>query len=146
LCKVWLAYGERLRCSNEAKTRNRLKFAGVPQTRKPISAVSRPKFTILRRRLDEVLLFNRFFPIVDTCLHYEDTALQSCAMVPRWQIFVDFLHPVFSASRAQYISDLHSEFALRPHRVWKCACNLRRLRLGEEKKKKEERRNHRVYI
>ena len=34
-------------CSNAAKTRNPLKFAGVPQTRQQISAVSRPKFTIL---------------------------------------------------------------------------------------------------
>ena len=30
----------------------------------------------------------------------------------------DFLHPVFSASRVQHISDLHSKFALRPHHVW----------------------------
>jgi len=28
-----------------------------------------------------------FFPIVDTCLSCEDIARQSCAMVPRWQIF-----------------------------------------------------------
>ena len=34
-------------CSNAAKTRNPLKCAGVPQTRKPISAVSGPKFTKL---------------------------------------------------------------------------------------------------
>jgi len=34
-------------CSNAAKKRNRLKFAGVPQTPEPISAVSGPKFTIL---------------------------------------------------------------------------------------------------
>jgi len=34
-------------CSNAAKTRNPLKFAGVPQTTGLISAVSRPKFTIL---------------------------------------------------------------------------------------------------
>ena len=34
-------------CSNAAKTRNQLKFAGVPQTGQPISAVSGPKFTIL---------------------------------------------------------------------------------------------------
>jgi len=40
--KVW-----RRRCSNEGKTRNPMKFAGVPQTDKPISAVSGPKFTIL---------------------------------------------------------------------------------------------------
>jgi len=32
----------------------------------------------------------------------------------------DFLHPVFSASRAQYISDLRSKFALRLQHVWKC--------------------------
>ena len=37
---VWL-------CSNAAKTRNQLKFAGVPQTNETISAASEPKFTIL---------------------------------------------------------------------------------------------------
>ena len=43
----WPAVIERRRCSNEAKTRNPLKFAGVPETRQPISAVSGPKFAIL---------------------------------------------------------------------------------------------------
>jgi len=38
-----------------------LKFAGVPQTPKPISAASGLKFTILSGRLEEVLLFNKFF-------------------------------------------------------------------------------------
>ena len=56
-----------------------------------------------------------FFPIVDTCLSCEDTARQSCVMVPKWR----FLRPVFSASRVQHISDMHSKFALRPHHVWK---------------------------
>ena len=37
---VWL-------CSNAAKTRNPLKFVGVPQTNETISAASGPKFTIL---------------------------------------------------------------------------------------------------
>jgi len=46
-CAVWLSSVERHRCSNEAKIRNPLKFAGVPQTNKPISATSGPKFTIL---------------------------------------------------------------------------------------------------
>jgi len=32
-------------CSNEAKSRNRLKFAGMPQTPGPISAVSGPKYS-----------------------------------------------------------------------------------------------------
>jgi len=34
-------------------------------------------------------------------------------MVRRWQIFGGFLRPVFSASRVQHVSDLHSKFALR---------------------------------
>ena len=29
------------------------------------------------------------------------------------------LRPVFSASRVQHISDMHSKFALRPHHMWK---------------------------
>jgi len=41
------AYTTRVPCSNAAKTRNLLKCAGVPQTRQRISAISRPKFTIL---------------------------------------------------------------------------------------------------
>jgi len=35
---------ERRRCSNESKTRNLLKFAGVPQTRQRISDVNGPLF------------------------------------------------------------------------------------------------------
>jgi len=30
-----------------------------------------------------------------------------------------FLRPVFSASRLQRVSDLHSKFALMPHHLWK---------------------------
>ena len=44
---VWLTPTTRVPCSNAAKTRKPLKFAGVPQTRQQISAVSTPKFTIL---------------------------------------------------------------------------------------------------
>ena len=47
--------------TNAAKTRNPLRFAGVPQTRQQISAVSRPKFTILSGHIEEVLLYNNFF-------------------------------------------------------------------------------------
>jgi len=60
-----------------------------------------------------------FFPIVDACLGCEDIATQSCAMVPRWWFFDDFLRPVFSARCAQHISDMQSKFALWPHHVWK---------------------------
>ena len=48
-------------CSNAPKTRNPLKFAGVPQTCQQISAVSRPKFTILWEHVEEILLLNKFF-------------------------------------------------------------------------------------
>ena len=41
-------------CSNAAKTRNPLKFAGVPQTRQQISAASEPKFTILSGHVEAV--------------------------------------------------------------------------------------------
>ena len=46
---------------------NAAKFAGVPETRQQVSAVSRPKFTILSGHVEEILLFdlsdlfNKFF-------------------------------------------------------------------------------------
>jgi len=97
------------------RSENHWIFAGVPQTRQRISAVSKPKFTILWGHVEEVSCLTRFFPIVDICLSCEVTARQSCAMVPN----CDFLRPVFSASRVHHISDIHSKFALRPHHVWK---------------------------
>jgi len=51
----------RVLCSSTAKTRNPMKFAGVPQTPEPISAVNGPKFTILWIYVEEVVLFNKFF-------------------------------------------------------------------------------------
>ena len=78
-----------------------MKFVGEPQTPEPISAVSGPKFTILWGRVEEILVLNKFFPIVDMCLNCEDIARQSCAMVPRWRFLATFLRPVFAASRVQ---------------------------------------------
>ena len=43
------------------KTRNPLKFAGVPQTTGPISATRGPKFTILWGHLEQILLLNKLF-------------------------------------------------------------------------------------
>jgi len=73
-----------------AKTRNPLKLSGVPQTPEPISAASGSKFTILCRHVAEILLFNKFFPIVNTCLNSEDMARQSCAMLRRWRCLASF--------------------------------------------------------
>ena len=85
-------------CSNAAKTWKPLKVAGVLQTPETISAASGPKFTILWAHAEEILLPNKFFPIVDTCLSCEDIARRSSGMVPRWRFFASYLRPVFSAS------------------------------------------------
>jgi len=65
-------------------------------------------------------------------------------MVRRWRLFGDFLRPAFPASRVQHVSDLQPKFALRPHHAWNLevwqTSNLRPLRLGVERKKKEEER------
>jgi len=58
---VWLTPTTGLPCSNAAKTRKPLKLDGVPQTTGPISAASRPKFTILWGHLEKILLLNKFF-------------------------------------------------------------------------------------
>ena len=101
--KVWLTLATRVLCSNAAKTQNPLKFKGVPQTGQQISAASGPKFTVLSGRVEEILLLNKFFPIVNTCLSCNDIARQSCTMVCRWRLFGDFLRPAFSASSAQHV-------------------------------------------
>ena len=101
-------------CSNAAKTQNPLKFIGVPQTPEPISAVSGPKFTILSGHVEEVLLLNKFF--FRLSVHALGAKIWPDKVV-RWCRDADFLCPVFAASRVQRISDLHSKFALRPHRV-----------------------------
>ena len=105
--KVWLTLTTRVPCSKAAKTRNLLKFAGVPQTCQRISAASRQKCTILRGRVGEILPDCRY------CLSCKDIARQSCAMVRRWRFFASFLRFVFPSSRVQHISDMHSKFALR---------------------------------
>ena len=50
-----------LLCSNASKTRNPLKLPGVLQTNEMISAASGPKFTILWRHVEEILLLNKLF-------------------------------------------------------------------------------------
>ena len=58
---VWLTPTTRVPCSNAAKARNPLKFAGVPQTTGWISAISRPKFTILWGHVEDISVLNKFF-------------------------------------------------------------------------------------
>jgi len=92
-----------MQCSNAAKTRNQLKFGGVPQTNEMISAATGPKFTILWGHLEDILLLNKFFTIVHMCLSCEDIAQQSCAMVPRWRFLATiFASCIFSEPRAAH--------------------------------------------
>jgi len=46
-------------------------------------------------------MFNKLFPIVDTCLSYEDTAQQSCVsmMVPKWRFLASC---IFTELRAAH--------------------------------------------
>ena len=117
-CKVSLTSVERRRCSNEGKTQNLLNLLGCPKLvnrSQQLVGLSTPYCEKVWWRY---CCLTNFFPIVDTCLSCEDTARQSCAMVPRWRFFGNFLRPVFSASRIQHASDPHPTFALRPHHVW----------------------------
>jgi len=107
--------GWRPTCSNAAKTRNPLKFAGVPQTTGSISAVNGPNFTILCGHVEDILMLNNFFRL-SICALVAKRARQSCAMVLRWLFLATFASCVFSV---QQVSDLHLKFALRPHHVWK---------------------------
>jgi len=87
---VWLTPTTWLPCSNAAKTRKPLKLARVPQTGKwsqPLLGRSSP---YCGGHLEDILLLDKFFPIVDTCLSCEDIARQSCAMVPIRQFLATF--------------------------------------------------------
>jgi len=130
-------------CSNAAKMRNQLKFAGVPQTGQPISAASRPKFTILWgcmwRRYCCLTSFFSDCRYVSYLRRNSPTKLWDGAQMA---IFGEFLGPAFPASRVQHISDLHSKFALRPHHVWKYGrhptAEIKRWNKKKKKKKIEE--------
>jgi len=86
-CKVWLASSERRRCSNEAKMRNPLKFAGcheLSNCSQPLVGQRLPYCEDMWRRYCSL---TSFFLIVNTCLSCEDTARQTV----RWCRNGDFL-------------------------------------------------------
>jgi len=104
------------KCCQDAKP---VEICRGAQTNETISAASGPKFTILWRHVEEILLLNKFFSDCRYVPSCEDIARQTCAMAHRWRLCGDFLGAVFSASPVQHVSDLHSKFALRPHHVSK---------------------------
>ena len=136
-------------CSNAAKTRRPLKLAGVPQTGKPISAAS-GKFTVLWRHLEDILLLNKFYLTVDTCLSCEDIARQSCAMMSRWRFLATFCVLYFQRAACSTFQTciLNSPYGhvmrgSRPMADIQSA--TAEIRLGKNKKE-HRRRNHRAKI
>jgi len=93
--KSWLTPTAGVPCSNAVKMQNPLKLAGVPQTTKPISAASGPSLPYCGDVCRRYCCLTSFLPIVNTCLSCRDTVRQSCTMVPKWQIFGDFLRLYF---------------------------------------------------
>jgi len=61
-------------------------------------------------------VFNKFF--FRLSIHASAAKIQPNKVV-QWCQNDDFLRRVFSASRVQDVSDVHSKFTLRPHHVWK---------------------------
>ena len=92
--------------SNVAKTRNPLKFAGCPKLAnrsQPLVGRSSPYYEDMWRRYRCLTSF--FFRL---SIHASAAKTQPDKFV-RWCQNGDFLRPVFSASRVQHISDLHSK-------------------------------------
>ena len=142
--KVWVTPTSRCRaCTNAAKARNPLKFAGVPQTTRLISAArggrSSPYYEGMWRT------YCCLTSLFSDC-RYSLTNLCDGAQIA---IFGDFFAScICSEPRAarfrpaSYISTKATPCV----EVWQTS-NLRRLRLGEEKKEKEEERtNNRMKI
>jgi len=57
--KVWLMPAAGVLCSNAVNIGERK--TGVPQTGKQLSAASGPKYVILWGRVEEIMLFNKYF-------------------------------------------------------------------------------------
>jgi len=97
--------------------------------------------------VEDILLLNKFFLIVDTCLSCKDLAGQSCVMVPRWRFLTIFLRPVFAASRVQHASDLHLKFAFpmcaSMADIHSATAEIRR---GKKKKKKNKRQDENIMV
>jgi len=85
--KVWLTPTTRVPCSNASKTRNSLNLQGcakLPNWSLPLIGRSSTYYEDMWGRY---CCLTGFFPIVDTCFSSEDSAWQSCTMVPRLRFF-----------------------------------------------------------
>jgi len=107
--KVWLTPTAGVPCSNAAKTRNPLKFVGMPQTNEPISAASGPKFTILWGRVGKYRCLTSFFPIVDMCLSSKHSPTKLCdgAQMANGDFWVLHFQRAARSTLQTYILNLH---------------------------------------
>ena len=106
----------RVPCSNTAKTRKPLKFAGCPtlaNRSQPLVGQSSPYYEDMWRRYCCLISFFSDCQYIPQLRRYSPTKLCDGAKT------AIFLRPVFLASRMQHISDMHSKFALRPHHMRK---------------------------
>jgi len=99
-------------------------------------------------RINWIANFDVFRCIVKLCIYYETLHTECnynniglCLNIKVTSI--DFLRPVFAASRVQHVSDLHPKFALRPHHMADVQSATAEIRRG---KKKEDRTNDRAKI
>ena len=120
-----------------AKTRKPLKFAGMPQTNETISAASTPKFTILWGHVEQILLLSKFFSdcrYVPSLRRYSSTKLcDGAQMAIFWRVFASCIFQREACSTFQAcILNLHYG-----HTMCGTMADVRRLRLGEEKRKKK---------
>ena len=144
---VWLTPTTRCHAVTLPRHETRWKLQGclnLPDRSQPLVGRSSPHCGDMCRTYS---CLTSFFPIVDTCLSCEDIARQNCAMAPRWRFLATFfcgcIYSEPCAARFRPASEIRTK-ATPCVEVWQTS-NLRRLRLGEEKKKKE-RRNHSAKI
>ena len=106
----------RVPCSDAAKKRKPLKFAGAPQTCQQISAVSGPKFTILWGMWGRYRCLTSCFRL---SIYASAAKIQPDKFV-RWCQNGDFCVLYFQrAACSTFQTCMHSKFALRPHHVCK---------------------------
>ena len=123
-----------------SRSESRWNLLGCPKLTKRSQPLVGRRSCILYGHVEGILLFNIFFPIVNSCLNCENTSRQICAMARRWRFFASFFASCISASRVQHISDLHSKFAL-GHVMCQSMVDIQsataEIRPGNKKKKEE---------
>ena len=90
--EVWLTPTTRVRAVTLPRPETRLNLQGCPKLAngsQPLVGRSSPCYEVIWRGYRRLTIC---FPIVDTCLSCEDTARQSCAIVPKWRFFCVLLY------------------------------------------------------